>query len=340
MKKGITAAVVAVLFVTLCISPVYTLGMQTEEKSGVLTAGYEKSLEKVGYVTEYEYSDDMTEGVSALISQGSTGLKENVAYVVRKNGIIVTSKTIADLTVKESVNEVILIGTAKRTAYASGNQEQTASRVSSVSYNGPIKQGTGSFINPLATYKLGSKYGMRNGRMHLGVDLLAPAGTDILAADSGTVVFTGYRNSYGLLVIIEHGNGFATYYSHCSSVSVNAGDDVVKGQKIADVGRTGNATGTHVHFEVRANGICVNPANYISIAGVSTVSEQKAATEEAAAKLPEATTSIETAPEQTIEPAEQLQTQEGAENPPASSIPEAISPEALSVTTEALDNAE
>lgn len=340
MKKGITAAITAVLFVTLCMSPVYTLGMQTEEKSGVLTAGYERSLEKVGYDTEYEYSDEMTEGVSALVSQGSAGLKENIAYVVRKNGIIVTSRTIADLTVKESANEVILMGTAKRTAYASGNQEQAAAKVSRVSYNGPIKQGTGSFINPLATYKLGSKYGMRNGRMHLGVDLLAPAGTDILAADSGTVVFTGYRNSYGLLVIIEHGNGFTTYYSHCSSVSVNAGDDVVKGQKIADVGRTGNATGTHVHFEVRANGICVNPANYISITGVSTVPVQKTATEEAAAPLPEATLVLETVPAQTVETSEQLQTEVNPENPPASSTPEAISPDALSVKSETLDNAE
>jgi|GEM_PF-5541971 len=339
MKKGITAAIIAVLFIAICMSPVYTLGMQTEENSGVLTAGYEKSLEKVGYSTEYEYSNEMTEGVSALISQGSTGLKENVAYVVRKNGIIVTSRTIADLTIKESVNEVIIMGTAKRTAYASGNQEQTAAKVSSVSYDGPIKQGTGSFINPLATYKFGSKFGMRNGRMHLGVDLLAPAGTDIHAADSGTVVFTGYRNSYGLLVIIEHGNGFTTYYSHCSSVSVNAGDDVVKGQKIADVGRTGNATGTHVHFEVRANGVCVNPANYISIAGVSTVTEQESAAEEVTS-LPETTPILEIAPAQTTETAEQLQTQVGPENPPVSPTPEAISPEALSVTTETLDNAE
>ncbi len=340
MKKGITAAIIAVLFVALCMSPIYTLGMQAEEKPGVLTAGYEKSLEKVGYDTEYEYSDEITEGVSALISQGSAGLKENVAYVVRKNGIIVTSRTVADLTIKESVNEVILLGTAKRTAYASGNQEQAAAKVSNVSYNGPIKQGTGSFINPLATYKLGSKFGMRNGRMHLGVDLLAPAGTDILAADSGTVVFTGYRNSYGLLVIIEHGNGFTTYYSHCSSVSVNAGDDVAKGQKIAAVGRTGNATGTHVHFEVRKNGICVNPANYISITGVSTVPEQKNATEEVAAPLPAITPIIDTDPEQTTETAEPLKTQVAPENPPASATPEAISPEALSVTTETLDNAE
>lgn len=332
MKKRVLAAVFAVLFVTLCISPVYTLGMQTEEKSEVLTAGYEKSLEKEQYVTEYEYSDEVTEGVSALVSQGSNGLVENVNYVVRKNGFIVTSRSVAELTVKEPVNEVVLMGTAKRTTYASGNQQETSVKANNVSYTGPIKKGSGSFITPLGAYKLGSKYGMRNGRMHLGVDLLAPTGTDILAADSGTVVFTGYKNSYGLLVIIEHGNGFTTYYAHCSAVSVAAGDDVVKGQMIADVGRTGNATGTHVHFEIRSNGTCVNPANYIAVSGTAVAVAQKTVATEVIATVPAITP--------TPEAVDLVQAPATTLNPPTSITPEAISEEVLSLPSDALENAE
>lgn len=332
MKKRVLAAVFAVLFVTLCISPVYTLGMQTEEKPQTLTASYEKSLEKQQYSTEYEYSDEVTEGVSALISQGSDGLVENVDYVVRKNGIIVTSKPIAELTVKESVNEVVLMGTAKRTTYASGNEQKPAVKQSSTSYAGPITEGSGSFMIPLANYKMGSKYGMRNGRMHFGIDLLAPSGTDILAADSGTVVFTGYRNSYGLLVIIDHGNGFTTYYSHCSSVSVDAGEEVVKGQMIADVGRTGNATGTHVHFEIRSNGSCVNPSKYLGVSGTVAPVVQKAVAAEVITTVPAITS--------TPEAVDEVQAPTANANPPTSITPEAISQEALSLTSEALDNVE
>lgn len=331
MKKRISAAILAVIFVTLCVSPVYTLGMQTEEKTSTLTAGYEKDLEQVQYGTEYQYSEEVTEGVSALLSPGSNGLVEKVDYVVRKNGILVTSREVAELTVKEPVKQVILMGTAKQTAYAAGNEHDTAGHTSCVTYEGPIQQGTGSFICPLTGYKLGSPYGMRNGRMHFGVDLLAPAGTDIMAADTGTVVFTGYRNSYGLLVIVDHGNGFSTYYAHCSAVSVKAGDNVQKGMKIADVGRTGNATGTHVHFEIRSADICRNPASYIAISGSAT----------AVITSPEVKTPA-TVTEAAVTPEALSQTQPLlTENPPTPTTPEAISQEETPpVTTEAIDNAE
>ncbi len=330
MKKRISAAILAVLFVTLCVSPVYTLGMQTDEQSGTLTAGYEKKLEKVQYGTEYQYSEEVTEGVSALISAGSNGLVEKVDYVVRKNGIPVTSREIAVMTIKEPVKQVILMGTAKQAAYAAGNDQESAGHTSCVTYEGPVQEGTGSFITPLAGYKLGSPYGMRNGRMHFGVDLLAPSGTDILAADTGTVVFTGYRNSYGLLVVVDHGNGFSTYYAHCSAVSVNVGDNVQKGMKIADVGRTGNATGTHVHFEIRSNDICMNPASYISISG-----KAASVSNETEVPIPAAVTQAAVTPE-ALSQTQLLQ----PENPQEPITPEAISQETPSVTTEALDNAE
>ena len=98
---------------------------------------------------------------------------------------------------------------------------------------------------------------------HTGLDIAAPRGTKISAAASGTVVFAGTKGSFGKMVVISHGNGVQTYYAHCSSLLVSKGDTVKQGQTIAKVGKTGNATGNHLHFEVRVNGQSYNPQKYI-----------------------------------------------------------------------------
>ena len=103
---------------------------------------------------------------------------------------------------------------------------------------------------------------------HGGIDIATSYGTNIAAADGGTVVFagraTGSMWSYGNLVIVDHGNGKQTYYGHCSSVLVSVGDKVYQGQPIAKVGSTGRSTGNHCHFEVKINGTSVNPLSYLS----------------------------------------------------------------------------
>lgn len=98
---------------------------------------------------------------------------------------------------------------------------------------------------------------------HKGLDIAAPNGTSIYAAADGTVEFSGYKGSLGKLVIINHGNGIKTYYAHCSSLKVSAGQKVSAGTNIAAVGKTGTATGYHLHFEIRVNGTSVNPQKYI-----------------------------------------------------------------------------
>ena len=100
---------------------------------------------------------------------------------------------------------------------------------------------------------------------HTGLDIAAPRGTKISAAASGTVVFAGTKGSFGKMVVISHGNGVQTYYAHCSSLLVSKGDTVKQGQAIAKVGKTGNATGNHLHFEVRVNGNYTNPLNYVKV---------------------------------------------------------------------------
>ena len=94
---------------------------------------------------------------------------------------------------------------------------------------------------------------------HRGVDLTAPMGTDVYAAMDGRVVEAGRHKDYGNYVVLDHGNGVTTLYGHHKLNFVRTGDVVRRGQKIAEVGRTGRATGPHLHFELRLNGEHQNP---------------------------------------------------------------------------------
>lgn len=122
-----------------------------------------------------------------------------------------------------------------------------------------------SFIKPVSSgYTISSRYGPRWGRSHTGTDVAAPTGTTIVAAASGTVTLAGnYGNGYGNYIMINHGNGVQTLYGHCNVLLVSQGQYVSQGQKIAEVGNTGNSTGPHLHFEVRVNGATTDPQDYV-----------------------------------------------------------------------------
>jgi murein DD-endopeptidase MepM/ murein hydrolase activator NlpD len=94
---------------------------------------------------------------------------------------------------------------------------------------------------------------------HKGIDLNAPQGTSVFAAMDGQVILAGKHKAYGNYVVVEHGNGVVTLYGHHKLNLVHAGDIVHRGQKIAEVGRTGNATGPHLHFELKIDGVQQNP---------------------------------------------------------------------------------
>ncbi|GAB4117081.1 MAG: hypothetical protein Kow00103_13490 [Candidatus Caldatribacteriota bacterium] len=123
-----------------------------------------------------------------------------------------------------------------------------------------------NFIWPVQG-RITSNYGIRtfNGRreFHSGIDIGAPSGTNILAAESGTVGFSGYMRGYGNVIILSHENGYSTVYAHNSVNLVKKGQYVKKGNIIAKVGKTGNATGPHLHFEIRSSGKPLNPLSYL-----------------------------------------------------------------------------
>lgn len=135
--------------------------------------------------------------------------------------------------------------------------------------NGGGGVGTGIMAWPLRGYSsISSNYGYRTLRgksnLHTGIDIPAPSGTPIYAADSGEVILARYYGSYGNCVIISHGNNLATLYAHQSKLGTSVGATVQKGDVIGYVGSTGNSTGNHLHFEVRKNGSHVSPWNYVS----------------------------------------------------------------------------
>ncbi|KXZ40728.1 Murein DD-endopeptidase MepM and murein hydrolase activator NlpD, contain LysM domain [Alkalithermobacter thermoalcaliphilus JW-YL-7 = DSM 7308] len=200
-------------------------------------ASYE---EKIPYKVTQEETNALFKGERKVKVIGKEGKRKIEAEIVRVNGKIVDKNVLNEEELQKPQDQVILIG--------------TKSRPSTVAF--------GAFINPTRG-TLTSRFGARWGRMHEGIDIAGPIGTPIKAADGGVVSFAGTQGAYGKLVIINHENGYSTYYAHCNTINVRVGQRVSRGQVIATIGNTGRSTGPHLHFEVRKNGRPVNPLNYI-----------------------------------------------------------------------------
>jgi murein DD-endopeptidase MepM/ murein hydrolase activator NlpD len=99
--------------------------------------------------------------------------------------------------------------------------------------------------------------------MHQGIDLAAPRGAPVVATADGEVAYAGRKRRYGKVIVIDHGAGYETRYAHLSRVSVRVGEQVRRGQKIGRVGKSGNATGFHLHYEVRRSTVAVDPWQYL-----------------------------------------------------------------------------
>lgn len=126
------------------------------------------------------------------------------------------------------------------------------------------------YCAPLAEGTLSSDFGYREHptvgeeRFHYGVDLAADVGTEVLCFADGTVTAVGDSSSYGRYCVVAHEGGYSTLYAHCSRVTAASGTAVKRGQKIAEVGETGMATGPHLHFELQREGTYLNPIYYVS----------------------------------------------------------------------------
>jgi hypothetical protein len=153
-----------------------------------------------------------------------------------------------------------------------GYYDETGAPLRKMFMRVPVKFGTcSSSFSTRRFHPISKKY-----KRHTGIDYRAAHGTPIMATAGGTVEFAGWRGGYGKLLIIRHPNGYKTYYGHCSRLLVKKGAYVKQGQTVAKVGRTGQATGPHVHYEVRINNKPVNPSSVKTTKGSPLPSDQRA----------------------------------------------------------------
>lgn len=184
------------------------------------------------------------EGDRKVLCQGVDGTEQVQSKMTYVNGEAQYEEILSQSVLAQPTETVVAVGTMER----------------------PLYYGTGTLQWP-TNGQISSPFGYRSifggSSFHSGMDIANHYGTSICAADSGIVTYVGYKGSYGNLIIIDHGNGMETYYSHSSSTNVSVGQGVSKGEYIAAMGATGRATGNHCHFEVHVNGEAVNPASYL-----------------------------------------------------------------------------
>jgi len=144
-------------------------------------------------------------------------------------------------------------------------QQKAQKRVRELLSSGryPVSFGSGRLGWPLpGITTISSPFGMRWGRLHAGIDIPAPIGTQVRVADTGTVVLAGSTGGYGNYTCVQHTKSLSTCYAHQSRILVNPGEDVKKGQVIGLTGNTGSSTGPHLHFETRVGGKPIDPVNF------------------------------------------------------------------------------
>ncbi len=234
--------------------------------------------------SEFLTNLDMVEMIYSSDQEVLSGLQDAYDEVDKKKKEVETLQTELQA-LKATAEEQQAQVTAKKEEIAASNEEtqeminkleaeaqaltstivDKGSSSSSSSYTG------GEMAWPAPSYtRISQYYGWRihpiTGRsnFHGAVDLAAPGGSPIVAANPGTVIIATYNSSYGYYVVVDHGGGVSTLYAHSSRLRVSVGQHVSRGQRIADVGTTGSSTGNHLHFEVRINGNRVNPLPYIT----------------------------------------------------------------------------
>ncbi|MFK7897304.1 MAG: M23 family metallopeptidase [Myxococcota bacterium] len=174
--------------------------------------------------------------------------------IARANGI----RDVTSLRVGQRL--VIPKRSGSRSGGLSPRQKEEARRRARAS---AIAQGELQFMWPVRGGRLSSRFGMRSGRPHEGLDVAASRGTAIHAAEAGRVIHSGRLGSYGLVVIVKHAGSYRTVYAHASRLLVKKGAFVERGQKIAEVGSTGRSTGPHLHFEIRRSETPEDPLAYL-----------------------------------------------------------------------------
>lgn len=207
----------------------------------VVTKEEVESTVKTDYKIEVKEDPNMYKTKSKIQVEGIAGEIKITTEQIKQNGRLIKKEIINEEILKEPINQIVVKGTKEV----------------------PKTIATGAFLMPTRG-RISSPFGPRWGRMHRGIDIAKEHGSDIQAADGGTVSHSGAKGTYGNMIEIDHGNGYKTRYAHCSKLLFSPGQKVSKGQVIAKIGSTGRSTGPHLHFEVIKNGVHQNPSNYVN----------------------------------------------------------------------------
>ena len=225
------------------------------ERESYLPIKYVREMETISfldYQTLEVETSSLNVGTRAVLVKGERGEKKSTVEITYVDGIESARKVLSSEVTKKPVVETIGIGTYS----ACPDDPQTV-------YFGSPLTGSGEMGWPVDGGWVSDSF--ISDRNHKGMDIAAPESTEIYAAQEGTVIAAGWNSGgYGNVVMIEHENGYATLYAHMISTYAVEGQYVSKGQLIGFVGNTGNSFGNHCHFEVRYQGICLDPASFLN----------------------------------------------------------------------------
>ena len=218
-----------------------------------------ENQEEKAYVSNFSDAEAI---VSKLKEQNSSNI-ENITISEKYETELKDMATVEDTVAKLYVKPKKIVVASRKNTNINKTSTGTVNTATNISGN-KVSLGV-SLIRPVSGI-ISSRFGVRSSirsSAHTGLDIATSTGTPVAAAASGTVTFSGWKGSYGYLMVITHSNGVQTYYGHCSKLYYQAGATVSQGQAIAAVGSTGNSTGPHLHFEIRVNGVAYNPQSYV-----------------------------------------------------------------------------
>lgn len=249
-------------------------------------------LNNAEYITQIsEYDRDMLvefQNTVEEVDEQKTALEDEKAELETQQTELQTKQDEVNTLIEDKADEISSLETAigenaeklkalQEAAAEQARMQQEAANVANTTTNNNnytpqpsiTPSGNGVLSNPCPSAYISSEFGGRaspggiGSTNHKGRDYAASAGSPIYAAASGSVTTVSYTSARGNYVVINHGNGLATLYQHCSAIYVSEGQSVSVGQNIAAVGSTGNSTGPHLHFEVHVNGTPVDPRLYL-----------------------------------------------------------------------------
>lgn len=228
---------------------------QAESRKALLAA---KEKEKQKLIANYQSDIEESDDISAKQDEMMVQIASKRAQLAQEKNKLRAAQIYAYNKKKKS-----------KTVKVASTSSNSSSSSSSAGSSEGFKGNGGSMGLPVTGARISSPYGYRihpiTGvkKLHTGTDFAVSQGTDVHAADSGNVIVAEWWNGYGNCVIIDHGNNIWTLYGHLSKINVQKGDNVKRGEVIAESGNTGASTGPHLHFEVRVNGTPVDPMPYL-----------------------------------------------------------------------------